>query len=214
MFIFIDESGLTHIESKQKYFVIAFALMKNRRFAEDLIFEIKDTCQKKGKPIKSREVKYYSLEPLQKEVAVSILNRRYRNYYLCFIDLERAHRAMVDGHHEGVIQKQTIHYLLSSLDANELRGFDSIEIIMDKKLSKKFQEAIKAELRIHLGTKKGIEVRASSSSSERGIQVADLLAGAFRAKLMKKSDLFEVEPSKVFQITIPDMDTYKAEKLK
>lgn len=204
MFIFIDESGLTDVKSKQRYLVVAFAIMKNRAFAEELIFDIKDKCRVKGKPVKKKEIHFHDLEPLQKEVAVQTLNSRYRNFYICFVDLEKTHASMVTGSHEQEIQTKMIHSVLQSLDSNELRRQEKIEVIMDNKLSDQFQKSIEHELQTHVGTKKGIKVRPKNSGKERGIQVADIIAGAFRAKLMKKSDLFNVDYNRVYQITISD----------
>lgn len=214
MFIFIDESGVTDLKSTQKYIVVAFALMKNRAFSEEVIFEIKDKCNKKGKPINKKEVKFHDLTPLQKEVAIQVINSRYRKFYICFIDLEKSHKPMVTGEHEAFIQKTMIHHLLVSLDKEELKKYEKISIIMDKKLSIKFQESIRHELQEHLGTKKGISVQTANSGSERGVQIADIIAGAFRAKLMKKSDLFEVDLTHVFQITIPNNHEFKTSRLK
>ncbi|MBS3068572.1 DUF3800 domain-containing protein [Candidatus Micrarchaeota archaeon] len=216
MFIFVDESGVTNLKSKQKYLVVAFALMNNRAFADELIFEIKDKCNKKGKPINNREVKYHDLEPLQKEVAVQTVNSRYRNFYICFVDLEKSHKTMVTGEYELQIQKQMVHSLLVNMSIKSFLYYrkGEIKIIMDKKLSEEFQKSLKHELQTHLGTKKGVSIETANSKKERGIQVADIIAGAFRAKLMKKSDLFEVDFTSVFQITIPDTGVFKTEKLK
>jgi hypothetical protein len=213
MFIFIDESGITDVKSEQKYLVVAFALMRNRAFADELIFEIKDKCKKKGKQIKY-EVKYHSLEPLQKEVAIDCINSRYRNFYICFIDLEKSHKSMITGKHEHKIQTIMVHNLLSSINSRDLKNDKELKIIMDKKLSGKYQDSIKYELRKHFGSKKGLSVKTASSSKERGIQIADIIAGAFRAKLMKKSDLFEVNLTHVFQVTIPDTDVFKTGNIK
>ena len=214
MFIFIDESGLTDAKSNQKYLVVAFALMNNRAFADELIFTIKDRCQKKGKPINRHEIKYHDLEPLQKEIAVQSINSRYRNFYVCFVDLEKSHKKMVDGAHEHQIQRDMVHKVLLSLDRTELSKQENVKVIMDKKLSPEFQKSIKDALQIHLGKKKGVSVETANSSKERGIQVADIIAGAFRAKLMKKSDLFEVDFTHVFQEMIPDFCVFKTEKVK
>ncbi len=188
--------------------------MNNRDFSESLIFGIKDICKAKGKPIRTKEVRYHDLEPLQKEIAVQVLNSKYRNFYVCFFDVDKSPKALVTGKHELEIQKGMIHSLLCSIDSKMLRESEVVKIIMDKKLSKSFQNAIKTELQAHLNTKKGVHVETASSSSERGIQVADIIAGAFRAKLLKKSDLFHVDLTHVFQITIPDPGVYKAEKVK
>lgn len=213
MFIFIDESGITNLKSNQKYLVVSFAIMKNKAFAEEIIFEIKDKCKSKGKPIKKKEVRFHDLEPLQKEIAVQVINSKYRKFYICFVDLEKTDKSMVTGTHEHEIQTKMIHNVLLSFDKNELRKKRALNIIMDKKLSKKYQESIKAELQRHFGTKKGICVKALKSSSSRGIQLADVLAGAFRAKLMKKSDLFQVAPQRVYQITISDQCVANRKKL-
>jgi hypothetical protein len=214
MFIFIDESGRTDLRSKQHYLVVAFALMKNREFAESLIFQIKDTCKAKGKPIKVREVHYHDLEPLQREVAVQVINSKYRNFYVCFFDVDKSPGSLVSGKFELEIQKGMIHSLLHSLDSKMLRESEVVKVIMDKKLPKFLQTAIRTELREHLKTKKGVYVDTATSSSERGIQVADVIAGAFRAKLLKKSDLFQVDLTHIFQITVPNPGVYKAEKVK
>ncbi len=214
LFIFVDESGLTNVETKQHYLVVAFALMHNRDFSDQLIFKIKDECKKKGKPIEPKEVKYHDLSPFQKEIAVQIVNSNYRNFYLAFVDLEKSHKAMVTGSNEFQIQTKIICELLCGIDKNKLNQYDEIRIIMDKKLAKEFQGQIEKILQIHLGTKKGISVETSSSGRERGIQIADLIAGAFRAKLMKKSDLFHADFSQVFQINVPEIDVFKLEKFK
>lgn len=213
MLIFIDESGLTDIRTEQRYLVVAFALMKNRAFADELIFDIKDRCKAKGKPVKKREIKYHALEPFQKEVAVRCINSKYRNFYVCFIDLNRCHKSMISGKHEHRIQTMLVHNLLSSIDKRDLIDKKDLKIIMDKKLSGKYLGSIKQELRKHFGSKKGIFIKTATSSKERGIQVADIIAGAFRAKLMKKSDLFEVDFTRVFQVTIPDENVFRTEKV-
>jgi len=106
-----------------------------------------------------------------------------------------------------------VHNLLSSIDQRDLNG-DELKIIMDKKLSQEFQNSISHELRKHFGSKKGISVKTETSTKERGIQIADIIAGSFRAKLMKKSDLLEVDLTHVFQIIIPDFDVFKTENVK
>ena len=206
MFIFIDESGITDAKGRQQFLVVSFVLMNNRAFSEELIVGIKDACAKKGKPIKNKEVKYHDLTAFQKEIAVKAINSNYRNFYLCFVDIEHAPKTMADGLHEQEIQTRMIHSVLSKLDIAEMRKSDRIRVIMDKKLSSAFQKSIEEELQRHLGTKKGIEVETANSGKERGIQVADIIAGAFRAKLMKKSDLFEVDHTRIFQITIGDVE--------
>ena len=212
MFIFIDESGSTDEKSDQKFLVVAFALVGNRQFADELIFEIKDKCKAKGKPINKKELKYHDLAPFQREIAVQTINSKYKKFYVCFFDVEKANKAMVTGEHEQLIQMKSIHHVLSKLDKDELTKYPVIRVLMDKKLTKEFQRAIEDEFQKHIGTKKGVSVQTVSSSKERGIQLADLIAGAFRAKLMKKSGLFEVEQPHIFQITASDINHFKAEK--
>ena len=212
MFIFIDESGTTDEKNRQKYLVVSFVLLKNRAFADELIFEIRDTCKKKDKPITKKELKYHDLEPFQHEIAVQVINSKYRNFYVCFFDVDKANRTMVTGEYEQLIQMKSIHLVLSTLDKNELKKQGSVKVLMDKKLTNEFQSAIENEFQKHIGTKKGISVEAVTSSKERGIQLADLIAGAFRAKLMKKSGLFEAEHARVFQISANDAEHFKTEK--
>ncbi|MDP3742120.1 MAG: hypothetical protein Q8R15_02280, partial [Candidatus Micrarchaeota archaeon] len=85
LFIFVDESGLTNVESKQKYLVVAFALMHNRGFPDEIILKIKEVCKQKGKPIFHKEVKYRDLSQFQREIAVQTLNSAYRNFYIAFV---------------------------------------------------------------------------------------------------------------------------------
>jgi len=210
MFIFIDESGSTDRKNDQKFLVVAFVLSKNRQFAEDLILEIRDKCEAKGKPITQRELKYHDLAPFQREIAVRAINARYRNFFVCFFDVDRANQSLVTGKYEQHIQARSIHHVLSKLDRNELLHQESIKVVMDSKLSEDFRKAIESEFKKHLGTKKGVTVETVSSSRQRGIQLADLIAGAFRAKLMKKSDLFEVDHTHVFQITASDSTHFDA----
>ncbi len=212
MFIFIDESGTTDEKSKQKFLVVAFALAGNRQFADSLIFDIKDKCKAKGKPVNQRELKYHDLTPFQREIAVQAINSKYRNFYLCFFDVEKASKPMVTGEYEQRIQMEGIHCVLSKLDLGEMKRHDTVKVLMDKKLTADLQQTIEDEFQKHLGTKKGVSVRSISSSKERGIQLADLIAGAFRAKLMKKSDLFEVDYTHVFQLSASDINSFKAEK--
>ncbi len=213
MFIFIDESGVSDLKSNQRYLIVSFALMGNRAFADQLIFEIKDKCKKKGKEIHSKEVKFHDLSPLQREIAVQTINSKYKHFYICFIDLEKCYKPMVTGQYEFQIQKSMIHNLLVSINKENIDKYNRLRILMDKKLSKEFQDSIRHELQEHFGTKKGIEVNTANSGKERGIQVADIIAGAFRAKLLKKSDLFEVDFTHVFQITIQDDNKFKTEQL-
>ena len=212
MFIFIDESGNTDAKSNQKFLVVAFVLLKNRDFADQLIFEIRDICKKKGKPIAKKELKYHSLEPFQREIAVQTINPKYRNFYVCFFDVDRADRTMVSGEYEQLIQMKSIHPVLSTLDKDEMKKHEHIKVLMDKKLTKDFQLVIEHEFQKYMGTKKGISVETVISSKERGIQLADPIAGAFRAKLMKKSGLFEVDHTRVFQISASDAEHFRTEK--
>ena len=80
MFIFIDESGLTDVTTEQKYLVVAFALMRNRAFAEELIFGIKDKCKEIGKPIKRKEIKVAEETPPQ---AVGYAS--FGHYFPCWV---------------------------------------------------------------------------------------------------------------------------------
>lgn len=210
MYIFIDESGNTDKKNDQKFLVVAFAVSRNRQFAEDLIIEIRDRCKAKGKPIGTKELKYHDLDSFQKEIAVQAINGKYRNFFVCFFDVDRANHALVTGKYEQRIQTRSIHHVLSKINREELLKQEKIQVLMDKKLSKEFQQAIEVEFQKHLGTKKGISVQCVNSSRERGIQLADIIAGAFRAKLMKKSDLFEVEQTHVFQITASDSTHFDA----
>jgi hypothetical protein len=173
-----------------------------------------DEPLQKGKPITSKEVKYHDLTPFQREIAVQRINSRYRNFYVCYFDVEKANKTMVSGKHEQLIQMRMVHSILAKLDKRELSKYEKVCVIMDKKLSDHFRDLIEEEFQKHLGTKKGITVDTEVSSRERGLQVADLIAGAFRAKLMKKSDLFEVELTRIFQIVAPDEETFRAEKAK
>ncbi len=200
MYIFVDESGTTDEKNKQKFLVIAFALSSNRDFPEKLILKIKDQCKIKGKPIHRKELKYHELTPFQKEIAVKQINSSYRNFYICFFDVDRAERQMVTGKYEEEIQMQSIDNVLSKLDKSDMEKQEIIRIVMDKKLTTGAQHSIEDRFKRHLGKNKGISVRTLNSSKERGIQLADLIAGAYRAKLMKKSDLFEADPLRVFQI--------------
>jgi hypothetical protein len=212
VFIFIDESGTTDAKSNQKFLVVAFVPLKNRDFADQLIFEIRDICKKRGRPITKKELKYHSLEPFQREIAVQTINSKYRNFHVCFFDVDNADRDMVSGEYEQLIQMKSIHHVLSTLDKGEMRKHGHIKVLMDKKLSDDFKLAIEDEFQKHMGTKKGISVETVVSSKERGIQLADLIAGAFRAKLMKKSGLFEVDHTRVFQISASDAEHFKTEK--
>lgn len=204
MFIFVDESGVTDEKSRQKFLVVAFVLSGNRQFVDELVFEIRDKCKARGKPVVGRELKYHDLAPFQREIAVQVINSRYRNFFVCFFDVETASKGMVSGRFEHVIQRQAIHNVLSKLDARLLKNHDSVKVVMDRKLGEDSLQAIEDEFQKHLGMKKGVSVRSASSSKERGIQVADLIAGAFRAKLLKKSGLFEVDQTRVFQITFDE----------
>ncbi|GEM_PF-2181922 len=212
IFIFIDESGSTDEKSRQKYLVVSFVLLKNRDFADQLIFEIRDKCKAKGKPIAKKELKYHNLEPFQREIAVQAIISRFRNYYLCFFDVEKASKSMVSGKHEQLIQMKSIHHVLSAIDRNELNKHERIRVLMDKKLTEEFRRMIEDEFQKHLGTKKGVSVEMAVSSKERGIQIADLIAGAFRANLMKKSGLFEPDHSRVFQLSASDAGHFSTEK--
>jgi len=212
MFIFIDESGTTDAKCNQKFLVVAFVLLRNRDFADRLIFEIRDLCGKKGKPINKKELRYHDLEPFQREIAVQAINSKYRNFYICFFDVDKADKTMVTGEYEQLIQMKSIHLVLSALDKNEMKKHARITVLMDKKLTRKFQLAIEDEFQKHMGTKKGISVETAISSKERGIQLADLIAGAFRAKLMKKSGLFEADHTRIFQISASDAGHFMTEK--
>lgn len=99
----------------------------------------------------------------------------------------------------------TIESVLSKLDKTRLTEKFEIKIVMDKKLSDDHQKVIGHTFQKYIGTKKGITVRCASSTKERGIQLADLIAGAFRAKLLKRSGLFEVDYTHIFQITSADI---------
>ncbi|MDE1860887.1 MAG: DUF3800 domain-containing protein, partial [Candidatus Micrarchaeota archaeon] len=117
MYIFIDESGTTDEKNKQKFLVLAFALIENRDFADRLIPKIKKTCEIKGKPIKSREVSYHDLTQFQREIAIQeLLASGYRNMYVSFFDIDKADRKFVTGSYEHKIQMAGICDFLSKLD--------------------------------------------------------------------------------------------------
>jgi hypothetical protein len=206
MYIFVDESGTTDEKNFQGFLVVAFALSANRAFAEQLILSIKDRCKVKGKPINNKELKYHDLTPFQREIAIKGINSDYKNFYLCFFEINSARKEVVTGEYEEEIQSESIRLLFSKLDKKELKTQLPIKVIMDKKLSDKAIRTLKSSFQQRLGSKKGLSIETCSSSKERGVQLADLIAGAFRAKLMKKSDLFEVDQTKVFQISIDLVD--------
>lgn len=215
MYIFIDESGTTDEKSKQKFLVIGFAIAENRDFVDKLIFEIKNQCQIKGKPIKQRELSYHDLTPFQREIAIKqIINSGYRNMYLCFFDVDKADKRFVTGKYEHRIQMNSIANVLSRLDKQEMRKKDCIKVIMDEKLVDVELSEIRKAFWNYLETKKGVSIETAKSQKDRGIQLADLIAGAFRAKLMKKSDLFEVDYTHVFQITQVDLDKFIVDGMK
>lgn len=134
MYIFIDESGTTDKKNKQGFLVLAFVLASNRAFVDELILSIKDQCKAKGKPIHSREVKYHDLTPFQREIAVKKINSKYRRFYVCFFDVDKADKQMVTGEYEQLIQMESIGHVLSKLNKIELKKEKFIKVIMDKKL--------------------------------------------------------------------------------
>lgn len=206
MFIFIDESGSTDAKNHQDFLVIAFALSSNHSFPEQLIFNIRDRCRARGKPIFAKELKYYDLTQFQREIAIREINAHYRNFYVCYFDVGKANRNLVTGSYEEQIQMKSIYNVLAKLDKRDLVRGGYVKVIMDKKLSESSQSEIRHKFQEHLGTKKGITVQTASSSKERGIQLADLIAGAARAKLIKKSDLLEIDLTHSFQISATDID--------
>lgn len=208
MYIFVDESGSTDKKNKQEFLVVAFALSNNRAFVEELIFSIKDKCKSKGKPILRKEVKWHELTQFQKEIAIKEVNTRYRNFYVCFFDVNSAKEELVTGAHEHQIQMISIYKVISKFNKDEIRKEKYIKIIMDDKLESPRQNEIKERLKRYFEMNKGITVETKHSSKERGIQLADIIAGAFRYKLMKKSDLIEVYQTHIFQISSEDLENY------
>jgi hypothetical protein len=127
--------------------------------------------------------------------------------------VDKASSEMVTGEYEQMIRMQSIHAVLSKIDKAKLLKSGNVKVLMDKKLRERFRKIIEDELKRHLGIKKRISVDTTGSARERGIQLADLIAGAFRARLMKRSGLFEVDYTHVFQIMASDIDNFKTENI-
>jgi len=205
-YVFIDESGVTASEAKQKYFILSMAISKNKGFIDDLIFSIRDECIRKGKPIVNhKEIKYHDISRFQKEIVVQRINLKYKNFYIAFTDIESSHKSISEGKQENLVQSMIISAMLGDLFSTEVfKKDDTVRIIMDEKLPIEYQRIIRDFVAKIRKSKKGISVEAKSSRRERGIQLADILAGAFREKLTKKSDLFQIDHTHVFNVTIPE----------
>ena len=209
MYIFIDESGTTDRKNNQKFLVVAYAILENRAFADELISKVKKVCERNGRPITDREISYHALSGFQRELAIKeLLASGYRNMYISFFDVESADKRFTTGGYEHKIQMVGISNFLSTLDKMELMKKENIRVIMDEKLVDDEISSVEKEFQRYLGTKKNISVEATKSTKERGIQLADLIAGGFRAKLMKKSYLFEIDISHTFQITTAALEDY------
>ncbi len=194
--------------------MISFVISENKAFVDGLIFKIRRQCELKCKAIKRRELSYHDLTPFQREIAVKeIVNSGYKEMYLCFFDVEKADKRFVTGQNEHLIQMNSIAKVLSKFDTQALKKKETIKVIIDEKLVEEELGAIRDVLWKYLGTKKGVSVETTKSQKDRGIQLADLIAGAFRAKLTKKSDLFEIDYTHVFQITV-DIDKFTIDGMK
>ncbi len=193
MFVYIDESGITNKEAMQKYLVIALCVCNNKEFAQNMILEIRKTCNEKGLPITDqKELKYHELKRFQQEIAIRIINNKpYRNFYLVYVDVDKADKSLTTGKNEGEIQKLMLESMAEKFK-EKLKEKDQIRIIADEKLCKASLEEIRKQVHEIRGSKKGISVDQDSSRKHYGLQLADLIAGSYRAKLMKKSDLLEV----------------------
>lgn len=58
---------------------------------------------------------------------------------------------MVSGAYENEIQLQIICQLICSLDKNDFKYIKEIQVIMDKKLAKRFQDDIRATFYFQIG---------------------------------------------------------------
>lgn len=203
MFVFIDESGLTKAEAGQKFLVIACCVCNNKKFAEDLINGIRDECKAKGKAVLSKEIKYHDISRFQQEIAIKRINKNYKNFYLAFMDIDSADKKLTSGKDEDRIQKNMLELIATKFES-KLREKDSVVVFVDEKLKKESIAEIHGLLCAIRGSKKGLRVEARSSKTMHGLQLADLIAGAYRFKLLKKSDLLEVDDTHIFQCT-PEM---------
>jgi hypothetical protein len=212
MFIFIDESGVSNIDCNQKYLVISLALMNNRAFALNLVNKIKDTYSDM-KFKHTGELKYHDLNRLKREVATDTINRQYSNYHICLLDLESSsQRYMLDGKHENIIQKTMIKHTLQMIDPETFNTRD-IKIIMDEKLPVPLQKIIRSEFISYLGKRKGVSVKSAKSNKEAGIQIADLIAGAFRADLKNKTHHLEANQSRIYNLKLHSLNIFETKKV-
>lgn len=190
MFIFIDESGTTNARARQKYFVLSFCLSGNKAFHQDLADEIREKCRKEGKPVlDKKELKYHELSRYQQEIAIGVINRRYKNYYAAFVDIEKADPKMTTGKKEDYIQKMVMKQVALRFRDN-MRAQD-LTVFVDRKLTDVSMAEIRTYLHELKGSNNGATIEWRNSQTLAGLQIADLIAGAFRAKLMKTSGLLE-----------------------
>ena len=203
MFVFIDESGMTRADAGQKFLVIAYCVCRNKKFAWDLINAIRDECKAKGKPILNKEIKYHDISRFQQEIAIKKINKTYKNFYLAFMDVEAADKKFTTGKDEDKIQKSMLELVARKFE-RKIREKNDVTIFVDEKLKPESIKEIHGLLCALKETKKGVRVEARSSKTLLGLQLADLVAGAFRAKLLKRSDLLEVDHTHVFQF-LPEL---------
>lgn len=198
MFIFVDESGQTNIQAKQKYLVISFCVCKNKKFPDELIRSIYQKCAKEAKPIlNKKEIKYHDISRFQQEIAIGIINKTYKNFYVAYVDIEKTDRALSDGKSEEIIQKSILQSI-AVIFQEKIEKQNKIKIFVDKKLSKDSLKEIRILVQMLKKSKKDVSVKEKNSQSLCGLQLADLIAGSFRAKLMKISNLLEIKDENIF----------------
>ncbi|MFH0927663.1 MAG: DUF3800 domain-containing protein [Candidatus Micrarchaeota archaeon] len=199
MFVFVDESGQTNIKAGQKYLVLSFCICSNKEFANNLVYEIRDSCKKQGKPVvNKKELKYHELSRFQQEIAIGLINKKYRNFYVAYVDLGKADTKFTTGKSEERIQKLMLLSVAFNF-AEKIEKKQKVVVFVDKKLTKESLLDIRHMVQDLKKSKKNVVVEEKNSHALCGLQLADLIAGAFRAKLMKTSGLLEVREDHIFE---------------
>ncbi|MFH1095224.1 MAG: DUF3800 domain-containing protein [Candidatus Micrarchaeota archaeon] len=199
MFVFVDESGSTNINARQKYLVLSFCVCNNKQFAEDLIRRIRKNCEAQGKQIRDpKEIKYHDISRFQQEIAIKLINKEYHKFYLAYVDVEKADASLTTGKNEERIQTQMLLSIAGNF-ADKIEKKEEVIVIIDEKLSKESLDSVRRFVQVLRKSKKNLRVEERKSQTISGLQLADLIAGAFRAKLMKTSGLLDVVDDHIFE---------------